>query len=111
MENKEEYNKLLQDFIGIVEQTRWLGEQAYYAYKGPVEQLCRNANANENEVGLMLDYLLSFCDNDKVLMLYKKVCRAFVHKYPEVIQDYIRYYFEYFEPEKLEGYSEENSDE
>ena len=103
----KEYEQFLQDMGTIIEQYQYLSEQAYYAYLEPVEQLCRNKNATENEVGLMLDYLLGFCSNDKVLMLYKKVCRTFVYKYPEAIQDYIKYYFEEYEPEKLEGYSEE----
>jgi len=109
-EMDKEYEQFFQDIVGIIEQYKNLGEQAYYAYLGPVEQLCRNKNATENEVGLMLDYLLDFCDSDKVLMLYKKVCRTFIYKYPKAIQDYIRYYFETYEPEKLEGFKEEDLD-
>ena len=75
-----------------------LEKEAYYEYIGPVERLCDNLDATENDVGLMLDYLLSFCGNSKVLGLYKKVCRTFYEKYPECISDYIMYYMEDYEP-------------
>ena len=35
-----------------------LHEKAYREYPGLVENLCDNPDASENEVGLMLDYLL-----------------------------------------------------
>ena len=40
----------------------------------------------------MLDYLFDFCGNDKVLGLYKKVCRTFYKKYPGCIAEYIMQY-------------------
>lgn len=76
----------------IVNQMNDLGQEAYYEYLGPVEKLCDNENASENEVGLMLDYLFDFCGNDKVLGLYKKVCRTFYKKYPGCIAEYIMQY-------------------
>ena len=87
----------------IANQIRILHEEAYREYLGPVEILCANPDASENEVGLMLDYLLEFCGNDKVLYLYKKVCRAFYTKYPECIARYIMCYREEYENEKLPG--------
>jgi calcineurin-like phosphoesterase family protein len=66
-----------------------------------VERLCDNLDSTENDVGLMLDYLLSFCGNSKVLGLYKKVCRTFYEIYPACISDYIKYYLEEYDPEVL----------
>ena len=74
-----------------------LHEKAYREYLGLVENLCDNPGASENEVGLMLDYLLEFCGNDKVLDLYKRVCRTFYKKYPECIVRYIMWYQEEYE--------------
>ena len=51
----------------IANQIRILHGEAYREYLEPVEILCANPDASENEVGLMLDYLLEFCGNDKVL--------------------------------------------
>jgi hypothetical protein len=87
----------------IANQIRILHGEAYREYLEPVEILCANPDASENEVGLMLDYLLEFCGNDKVLDLYKRVCRAFYTKYPECIARYIMWYREEYENEKLSG--------
>ena len=38
----------------IANQIRILHEEAYREYLGPVEILCANPDASENEVGLML---------------------------------------------------------
>ena len=40
----------------IANQIRILHEEAYREYLGPVEILCANPDASENEVGLMLAY-------------------------------------------------------
>lgn len=99
----DNYDEFLADIADIAEGLANLGKEAYYEYMGPVERLCDNSStASENEVGLMLDYLLSFCGYEKVLGLYKKVCRTFYNKYPECISDYIVYYLEEYEPEKYE---------
>lgn len=86
----------------IAHQINILHEKAYREYLGPVKKLCDNPDASENEVGLMLDYLLEFCGNDKVLGLYKSVCRAFYKKYPECIVRYIMWYREEYDKESLQ---------
>ena len=80
----------------IANQINALQEEAYYEYMGVVEALCDNKDASENEVERMLDYLLEFCGNEKVLDLYKRVCRSFYKKYPECIAGYIMLYREEF---------------
>lgn len=97
----EKSDTFFTDVCELAEKLVNLGKEAYYEYMGPVERLCDNPNASENEVGLMLDYLLEFCGNDKVLGLYKKVCRTFYNKYPACISDYIIYYLEEYDPEKV----------
>ena len=90
-----------QNITEIAQALSELEKEAYYEYLGPVERLCDNLDSTENDVGLMLDYLLSFCGNSKVLGLYKKVCRTFYEIYPECISDYIKYYLEEYDPEVL----------
>ena len=94
-------NNIDSDIIEIANQINNLHEEAYYAYLGPVEKLCNNPDASQNEVEHMLDYLLDFCGYEKVLNLYKKVCRAFYKKYPQCITDYIMFYREEYDPESL----------
>ena len=87
------------DCNSIAQTLSELEKEAYYEYLGPVERLCDNLDSTENDVGLMLDYLLSFCGNSKVLGLYKKVCRTFYEIYPACISEYIKHYLGEYKPE------------
>lgn len=85
-----------QDFLaGIKELTRELTqirERAAIEYTPIVEEFCARKQASENEVGRMLDLLFGFADDERILLMYKKVCRRFVYEYPETISFYIMEY-------------------
>ena len=51
----------------------------------------------------MLDYLFEFADNERILLMYKKVCRRFVYEYPETISFYIMEYRKEYDRESLIG--------
>ena len=86
-------DKDCQDFLaGIKELTRELTqirERAAIEYAPIVEEFCARKQASENEVGRMLDLLFEFADDERILLMYKKVCRRFVYEYPETISFYI----------------------
>lgn len=89
-------DKDCQDFLaGIKELARELTqirERAAIEYAPIVEEFCARKHASENEVGRMLDYLFEFADDERILLMYKKVCRRFVYEYPETISFYIMEY-------------------
>lgn len=89
-------DKDCQDFLaGIEELARELTqirERAAIEYAPIVEEFCARKQASENEVGRMLDYLFEFADDERILLMYKKVCRRFVYEYPETISFYIMEY-------------------
>lgn len=89
-------DKDCQDFLaGIEELARELTqirERAAIEYAPIVEEFCARKQASENEVGRMLDYLFAFADDERILLMYKKVCRRFVYEYPETISFYIMEY-------------------
>lgn len=97
-EDKHEISKDkdCQDFLaGIEELARELTqirERAAIEYAPIVEEFCARKQASENEVGRMLDYLFEFADDERILLMYKKVCRRFVYEYPETISFYIMEY-------------------
>ena len=53
-----------------------------------VEDVC-NRTVSEDELSYLLDYLLDFACEEKMLGLYKKVCRRYLYLYPSCIKDYI----------------------
>ena len=96
-------DKSFEEIFKIANLINNLHEEAYRKYLGPVNMLCNNLNASENEVDMMLDYLFDFCGNEKVLGLYKKVCRTFYKEYPECIANHIMWYREQYDSEPLKN--------
>ena len=49
---------------------------------------------SEDELSHLLDYLLDFACDEKILVLYKKVCRRYLYTYPDCIKFYVEAYRE-----------------
>lgn len=64
-----------------------------------ISQLRNGENVSENELCLFLDYMLDFCGDDRMLQLYKKLLRAMLPKYPQAVNDYIKFYKEEYDDE------------
>jgi len=106
--NKQEDNldkdvkKLVKDLEPLIQQMKTINDHAVVAYTSLVDDLCRR-KAAQNEVELMLDYLLMFAGDDRMLALYKRVCRTYWQTYPESIAFYIMEYRKEYDPESLIG--------
>lgn len=99
MEKDDEYK----DFVdGLVSQICALNEMAVREYTPLVDDICRRI-ASQNEVERLLDYLLGFAGNDKILLLYRRVCRHYFQIYPESIAWYIMEYRKEYDRESLIG--------
>ena len=72
----------------IAEQIVQLHQKAYEVYLPLVEDVC-NRTALEDESSHLLDYLLDFACDEKILGLYKKVYRRYLYVYPDCIKFYI----------------------
>lgn len=94
--------KLLQDISMIAQRLKELHNDAVIAYTSQVRDLCAR-KATENEVERMLDLLLSFAGDERILKLYKQVCRIYWQIYPEAIAFYIIEYRKGYDRESLIG--------
>lgn len=70
-------------------------------YEPVVNAIIRKEIVDEQYILCTLDKLLDFCFDDEILLLYKKLCRYYYPLNRDAVVDYIRYYFEMHEPEKL----------
>jgi len=52
-----------------------LAKQALAAYTPLVDDIISTQNREENHIELTLDSMLSFCFDDKMLLLYRRLCR------------------------------------
>ena len=94
--------ELAKELEPLIQQIKRIHDDAVVAYTPLVEDLC-SRKATENEVGWILDWLLMYAGNERMLQLYKRVCRAYWKKYPESIAFYIMEYKKEYEPESLIG--------
>ena len=77
----------------IAEQIVQLHQKAYEVYLPLVEDVC-SRTVSEDELSHLLDYLLDFACDEKMLGLYKKVCRRYLYVYRDCIKFYIEAYRE-----------------
>ena len=75
-----------------------LHQKAYEVYLPLVEDVC-SRTVSEDELSHLLDYLLDFVCDEKILGLYKWVCRKYLDVYHGCIRNYIEAYREMWEDE------------
>ena len=91
------------EFFGAISDNfKELAKLALYECRSRANSIINGFIDNENDIGLILDGMLSFCNDDEILKLYKAVLRSVFYKYPELVHDYVYAYLEMFEPEKVE---------
>ena len=101
-DNMDDYDSLLESMNGIVEQMQELADMAVVEYTPLVKNIC-SRKASQNEVGLLLDYMFSFLGDERMLQLFKHVCRHYFYTYPGLIHSYILDYRKEYDPESLKG--------
>lgn len=85
----------------IAEPIVQIHQNAYEIYLPLVDDVC-SRTVSEDELSHLLDYLLDFACNEKILKLYKMVCRRYLYVYPRCIKFYIEAYREMWEDESKE---------
>lgn len=92
---------MIKDIELFANEIQSLAVLAKTEYEPVVNAIIRKKIVDEQYILPTLDKLLDFCFDDEILLLYKKLCRYYYPYNRGVIADYIRYYFEMYEPEKL----------
>lgn len=82
----------------IAEQIAEIHQKAYEVYLLLVEDVC-SRTVSEDKLSHLLDYLLDFACGEKMLGLYKRVCKKYLYIYPVCIKFYIEAYREMWEDE------------
>ena len=84
------------DIKKMVCMIRDINELAYTTYKPIVDDICTRI-APEYEVEHLLDYMVGICNDERMLQLFKQVCRSYIDIYPRVITAEIYTYKEMYE--------------
>jgi len=90
---------MIEEIKKLIELQQQLAKQAVDIYKQEVDEIIRSKTTDDNKIQLTLDYMLSFCFDDQMLLLYKKLCRYYWDLNPHATADYINYYREMWDEE------------
>lgn len=80
----------------IVCMIKELDDLAYATYKPIVEEICAR-KASESEVEYLLDYMVGMCNSDRMLELFKRVCKKYIFLYSEMVTSEIYTYKNMYE--------------
>lgn len=86
------------DLSKLATQIEHMNESAYIQYKSIAYDLCSRV-ASISEVEHTLDRMIDFCGCDKVLVLFRKICKYYYEIYPEMIAYEINSYREFWDSE------------
>jgi len=90
----------------LAQQLKTLADQAIPLYTQKVEDIINNQITDHNHIELTFDGMLDFCYDDEMLLLYKKLSRYYFTVNPQGTANYINYYRERYEEEKMENKNE-----
>ena len=76
-----------------------LTKQAREQYAPLVYNIIDNNLKDDNEIQRILDGILDFCYDEKMLLLYRKLCKYYYAINPVVTIDYIGFYREMYDEE------------
>ena len=100
--DKQNKEKLEDKITKLAETLAGIQERAVIEYTPLVNDIC-NRKATKDEVDNLLTWIFDFVGNEKMLLLFKKVCRTYLYTYPEVVGFYIMEYRKEYDRESLKG--------
>ena len=105
------FSELTNDIRGIAQELQAIYSQAETQYTSAVNSVIQRQCKDTKEIEQLLDYMLDFAGNEKILASYRKLCRYYYNINPQATAEYIQSYKEmYDEDEKLfkSGYFKNN---
>ncbi|GAB6011994.1 hypothetical protein [Viscerimonas tarda] len=112
MNNQDEQHSVLSENIReIAKELQTIYSQAEIYYASAVDDVIRHQSKDTKEIEHLLNYMLDFADNEKILMLYRTLCRYYFDINPQATAEYIQSYKELYDTdEKLfeNGYFRDN---
>lgn len=107
--HESDIDDLVQKIGAIFEGTKDIAQQAVKQYSVEVEAIINERSQDEKRIEWCLAYMLDFCFDDKMLLLYKKLCRYYYDINPKATVSYVYAYREMWDEQ--ESQEDEISDE
>jgi len=91
---KEAIIEMEKGIDALGEQMQDMAVQAVYRFTPIAEDIIAGRITGESNIGYQLDFMLDYCWDDTVFLLYKKILRNLYHEYPELVASYVQIYRE-----------------
>ena len=78
----------LEGFKEFAESINKITEEAFIIYESQVDEIYRNKVKDEKEIERVIDVLLGYCYDDRMLLLFKKLCRYYYEINPSATCEY-----------------------
>ena len=98
----------LNGFKELAENINKITEDAFIIYEAQVDRIYRNKVKDEKEIERIIEALLDYCYNDKMLLLFKKICQYYYKINPSATCEYGYIYRDLWDDEYLDKNEEEN---
>ena len=89
----------LEGIRNLVESLSDLGRRAAGEYAPIVNEIVRTRSTDVRHIAHTLDWMLGFCFDSEMLLLYKKLCRHYYFIDPEAAVGYVDAYREMWDSE------------
>jgi hypothetical protein len=85
-------DKLMKPFVELAKQINQLALQAVPMYAAQVDDIIATKSTDTNHIERTLDGMLGFCFHEKMLLLYKKLCRYYYYINAAHTAEYVEFY-------------------
>jgi len=99
-ETESRKDDLIQRLGELAKDAQKLAREAVQQYSAEVDAILKAQSRDSGRIERCLDGMLSFCFDDEVLVLYKRLCRYYVDIDPKATVSYIHAYREMWGEQK-----------
>jgi hypothetical protein len=90
---------MIEEIAKLLKNRNQLAQQAIQQYEPRVNNIIASNSKDVNQICYIMDFMLDFCYNDKMLLLYRRLCRYLLNIDPQASVSYIQAYREMWDEE------------
>jgi len=94
------FNELTDNIRGIAKELQAIYSRAETYYTSAVNDIICSQSKDVKEIEHLLNYMLDFVDNEKILASYRKLCRYYFDINPQATAEYIQSYKEMYDADE-----------
>jgi hypothetical protein len=82
----------LNGFTDLAESINKITQEAFIIYEPQVQRIYLNKVKDEKEIERVIEALLDYSNDDKILLLFKRLCQYYYKINPEITYEYVMIY-------------------